>query len=1132
MSANCGCCACLAGAGAHVELANRPGLSTLHYRAGTYYSFLDAMIRRLSVPHEKSDGGYSLHSLTTRETDDPAIALLDAWAVTADVLTFYQERIAVEGFLRTATERRSILELGRLVGYTLKPGVSASVYLAYTVDDTAKTVIPAGAKSQSIPGAGEQPQTFETQEDIEARGVWNAMKPRLSKPQTITLENILTLESLWIDGTTTRIDAGEPLLFVFEWNATPVYALRRAIKATIDTERKRTDVALDPIRPYYVELFDAVRTRIAELMKPNPNAAVAVKPRKKKISAAAEAINAPPTELSTLHDLLRKILLGIPRSALQPLYGQTSQLNANVKEKVNAPDRDFGTPPPPDPFDAGALVSALASPAALAPASQWQYVRSLSSSLSRNSDRLPRLLTTFLPQLRTSLYDALAQTTSGRRPQAELRSVHVLRRRTAPFGYNAPTVLFEDRTSGNGAPAIPSPVTEVADALYTETAVDALKAGSYVVFRRQDDAFVRIAREVDQLNRTAYAISAKTTRLGLDSAWASFDPVPPDAKRLEAMITNLAILRRTSVLTQSEPLTLAQQPVDRVIGLPAAEGTTESETRIELDAVVDGMDPGRWVIVAGERDDTTGATGVIAGELAMVARVELVHDAGIGGTAYSALVLAPEGLKYRYKRATVKIYGNVAKADHGETRLEILGGGNAAEPLQTFTLRQTPLTFVSAPTPAGVVTTLAIRVDDVLWHQVDTFAGAAADERVFTTKTANDGKVSVTFGNGREGARVPTGNDNVRGVYRTGIGKPGNVRAKQIATAISRPLGVKDVLNPLKASGGADPESRDDARRNIPVSLQAMDRVVSVQDFADFARTFAGISKASAVALSDGRARVVHLTIGGTGDIDIEVTSDLYRNLVEALRAFGDPYQPFFVQPREKLVIAGSANIRVHPDYLWTSVAPAIRAKLLDVFSYDRRELGQPLFPAEVVAAIQSVPGVTYVDLDALGAIAQDDVITVERPGTTPKPAKIEGVVDDGDSGALPGATIAATNPKTNARFVAISAADGRYSLVVPRGEYRIEVELPGFGAYVRNRAFVRTGETIAENFTLHDARVEDTSANAPVSTSFRVPVVNGVSTIAPSFADLVDGEFRPAQIAYMQAEQAELFILTEITNE
>jgi hypothetical protein len=88
---------------------NRPGLSAVEYRVGTYASFLRSM-RVEVVRHER------LRNLRTGATDDPAVALLDAWAVVADVLTFYQERIANEHYLRTATEMRSLTELARLVG--------------------------------------------------------------------------------------------------------------------------------------------------------------------------------------------------------------------------------------------------------------------------------------------------------------------------------------------------------------------------------------------------------------------------------------------------------------------------------------------------------------------------------------------------------------------------------------------------------------------------------------------------------------------------------------------------------------------------------------------------------------------------------------------------------------------------------------------------------------------------------------------------------------------------------------------------------------------------------------------------------------------------------------------------------
>lgn len=991
---SCSCCACLSGAGPHLAIENRPGLSALRYRIGTHATFYDAMIRRLTVPADGVTASYSLHRLTTRETDDPAIALLDAWALVGDVLTFYQERIANEGFLRTATEWRSILELGRLVGYKLKPGVSASVYLAYTLDDTARTIIPKGSKSQTIPGANEQPQTFETCEDIEARDVWSALKPRLSRPLEITIEDVLTLESVWITGTNTRISAAEPLLFVFKrQQERKMYALRTAASAVTDNEKSRTEIKLAPVGQYLLDVFNvAIRMTADEAVAPSlleEREVVAAKPRKRKAAAAAESAQAAQMP-NVAVAIVEQILLGGSRAVVRALGRQLPQ--GHELRNAIFPEENTTVPPPPPPpvepeasWSLNTLVNQLTRRSAIAPASQWQFARNLNASLKQSSDFLPRLTANFLPRLGTTFYAALASATTGQASYTQFESLHVLRRRAGVFGYNAPTVLFEDRPTGVEGLPTPGWVAEANDEIYLDTPAEAVRRDSYVVVQRPDPGreiselmtVVRTARDVETRPRTAYSMSAKSTRVALNEPWTTF-AIEPDKGTPETETEfNLAVIRNTSVLLESEALTLAQQPVTRDIGEPAVAGdmTGESQTRIELDVVVDGLPTGRWVIVSGERSDTPGTKGVIASELAMVASVELVPDAGAGGTAYSILVLAPEGLRYRYRRSTVKIYGNVAKADHGETRNQIFGGGDSAKKMQTFTLQHAPLTFTSAPTPAGVVSTLAVRVNDVLWHESDTFIGATPSSRIFVTRTADDGKVSVIFGNGREGALVPTGIDNVRGVYRSGIGISGNARALQIATAISRPLGVRDVINPIAASGGADPEKRDDARRNIPVSLQAMGRVVSVRDFADFARTFAGINKASAVVLSDGRRRVVHLTVGGAGDVEIDANSDLYRNLVEALRKFGDPYQPFVVDPREKIVIAGSANVRIHPDYLWTSVAPRIRERLLDVFSYDRRDFGQVVFPAEVIAAIQNVEGVAYVDLDTFGPVAQDDIL-------------------------------------------------------------------------------------------------------------------------------------------------------------
>jgi hypothetical protein len=215
--------------------ANGYGQPSLRYRAGTYASFFSTMLARLS-----SADYPELAALKTRASSDPAIALLDAWACTADVLTFYQERIANEGYLRTATERRSVLELARLVGYALRPGVSATAYLAYTLDRNAEApvTIPAGARANSVPGPGENMQAFETAEDLEARRAWNQLQPRLTQPQT---QASIKARGLYLKGTATRLQANQPLLV--DWgNGKPQMVYVDSVQE--DSTLQRTHVML------------------------------------------------------------------------------------------------------------------------------------------------------------------------------------------------------------------------------------------------------------------------------------------------------------------------------------------------------------------------------------------------------------------------------------------------------------------------------------------------------------------------------------------------------------------------------------------------------------------------------------------------------------------------------------------------------------------------------------------------------------------------------------------------------------------------------------------------------------------------------------------------------------------------
>jgi predicted phage baseplate assembly protein len=462
--------------------------------------------------------------------------------------------------------------------------------------------------------------------------------------------------------------------------------------------------------------------------------------------------------------------------------------------------------------------------------------------------------------------------------------------------------------------------------------------------------------------RSEYGVTGKTTQIELSNEWLTINtkadaepqesikaPTPNDQ---EMSNREFQIIRHTVVYAQSEELPLAEEPIESLI--------CGVDDFIELDAVYGDLQTGRQVIIAGERW-IVGTSGVRGSELVTVAEVTHGVTDGLPGDKRHTSIKLAQRFAGCYKRDSVTLYGNVVKATHGETRNEVLGNGDAAKALQQFTLKQPPLTYVSAPTVDGISSTLEVRVNGVQWDEIDSLAGLSPKDRNFIVRTDDDAKTTIVFGNGREGARLPTGVENVVATYRNGIGKGGNATAEQISLPATRPLGVKGVINPLRAAGGADKETRDQARRNAPLAVMALDRLVSTQDYADFARTFAGIAKASATRLPDGHRQLVHITIAGIDDSPIDETSDLYQNLRRAVHQFGDPHQAIQIAVRELTALVLSANVSVSPRYLWNDVQRQICDALFAKFGFDQRELGQPVHLSEVISAIQAVDGVVFV---------------------------------------------------------------------------------------------------------------------------------------------------------------------------
>ena len=1027
-----------------INIFNRPGLDSVGFRVGTHGSFLETMEARLS-----SHDFPRLAALTTRESRDASIALLDAWATVADVLTFYQERIANEGYLRTATERRSVLELARLVGYRLRPGLSASVYLAYTLEPTQETtIIEVGNKAQSIPGPNELPQIFETAEKLIAYSALNLMKPRLAQPQFLTSPSFQEITTV-VKGTSLNLRINDGMLLEFKMlsSAEVHEAFYRISDVTTETQKDRTIINLKLDGP--VPGFDktlkirsqvllasvkSIEQRYTDIdafgLSSSSKTVKKIVDLVKAFSSKASALVAdtsiietdkPPKIGADVEVLLPEVSSQYTFASargwdniaawLEALIAVLEELKKSTAASLTSDNQksegERGAPGLPSFVE---LFEPFKLPQALQPNGEAHLTRNVLNIFSPRSEFVGRMYAAINPQAAQFVGAVLSNASVTNAPESTSKGEGVIalskgdafRLRVSIAGHNLPVIIKEQLdqhgaiVSGSVATTVSPPSLSDYFKALNAAGFSSAKAGSDLNLIALDGEYsqikigsrvviqhpaptgittsIHIVDNVTPTELTFVGVPIKTSVLTLRTSW-----LPKAESQDDTALASNALVRTTAVFAQNEELTLAETELSEVLSF-----SPNDPNLIELDGFYPNLESGRWTIISGERiviDTQTKLpvnTGVIVSELLMVASV--AHEAktlinGVGVEVKDEKVhtfLRPAQLPaYSYRRSTAKVYGNVIRATHGETRNEVLGSGEGSKAFQAFQLLQPPLTYLAAPVPSGTESTLAVRINDVLWSESDNLFALGPNVRKYTTNTDDDGKTSVIFGDGEHGSRLPTGIENVKAVYRQGLGKGGNVKAEQIKLPLTKPLGVKSVINPMQASGGVDKETRDQARRNVPIAVLALDRLVSVQDYADFARTFAGIAKASAQRLSEGQREIVHLTIAGAGNIPIDVTSDLYRNLVTSLGRFGDPLQPLEVESFERVLLVVSAKVSVLPEYLWEKVKANLRATLWEKLGFENRELGQGVTMSEVVSLMQAVSGVDYVDLDLLDSVSE-----------------------------------------------------------------------------------------------------------------------------------------------------------------
>jgi len=123
----------------------------------------------------------------------------------------------------------------------------------------------------------------------------------------------------------------------------------------------------------------------------------------------------------------------------------------------------------------------------------------------------------------------------------------------------------------------------------------------------------------------------------------------------------------------------------------------------------------------------------------------------------------------------------------------------------------------------------------------DLYQASSSSDKMFQVIYDDQFKAKIIFGNGTNGVS-PTNNSDYIVTYRVGGGDRGNVPDGYINTLIAGTYDTADASFRLEqtqiATGGADAETIDHAKKYGPLAFKRQDRIVSLDDYATFASRF------------------------------------------------------------------------------------------------------------------------------------------------------------------------------------------------------------------------------------------------------------------------------------------------------
>ena len=275
--------------------------------------------------------------------------------------------------------------------------------------------------------------------------------------------------------------------------------------------------------------------------------------------------------------------------------------------------------------------------------------------------------------------------------------------------------------------------------------------------------------------------------------------------------------------------------------------------------------------------------------------------------------------------------------------------------------------------PAGTLPhvhlTSELGPDTETWRPQRDLLGSAPDAPEFVVETENDGTAYLRFGDDEYGQQ-PEPETTFEATYRVGNGHAGNVGADTLAHIVSNDSAITGVRNPLPASGGIDPETMEQIRRDAPEAFRTQRRAVTEADYARAAERDPRVQRAAATLRWTGSWHTVFITVDPLAGFAStrEFTASL-QDRIEPFRMAGHDLE---IDTPRYIPLEIAMFVCVKPDYFRSDV----RTALLEVFSSgtladgrrgvfhpDHFTFGQTVHLSPLYAAAQSVAGVASVQI-------------------------------------------------------------------------------------------------------------------------------------------------------------------------